>query len=81
LANVKRSSSRKVLGGILRSYREMAGVSQEELGFSADLHRNYIGMVERGERNPTFDVLDRWLKALKISWAYFGDALDREARG
>jgi transcriptional regulator with XRE-family HTH domain len=32
-------------------------LSQEELGHRFNLHRNYIGAIERGEINPTFRVL------------------------
>jgi transcriptional regulator with XRE-family HTH domain len=37
--------------------RATRGLSQEELGYRARLHRNYIGAIERGEINPTFRVL------------------------
>lgn len=70
---------RNVLGRVLRAFRQEAGLSQEEFGYCARLHRNYVGSVERGERNPAFDALERWLAALDISWEEFGRALDRAA--
>lgn len=72
--------SPKLLGSVLRSFRERRELSQGDLGYAADLHRNYIGGVEGGERNPTFDALGRWLGALRVSWSEFGEAIDREFR-
>ena len=72
--------TRKLLGAVLRGFREDRGWSQETLGFEADLHRNYIGGVERGERNPSFESISRWLSALNVSWREFGEALDRRSR-
>lgn len=73
----RRNASRRALGATLRSYREARGLSQEQLGFRADLHRNYIGSAERGERNIAFEALGLWLAALNVSWAIFGAKLDR----
>lgn len=39
------------IGDNIRKYRLEKGCSQEELAFECELHRTYIGAVERGERN------------------------------
>ena len=45
------------LGAAVRELRACRVLSQEELGFRAKLHRNYVGAIERGEINPTFKTL------------------------
>jgi transcriptional regulator with XRE-family HTH domain len=52
-------------------------MSQEALGDRAQLHRTYVGSVERGERNPSFESLSRLLGALGVSWTEFGRSLDK----
>ena len=54
------------LGRAVRTRREALGLSQEELGSLADLHRTYVGSVERGERNITTLCLIRLAKALNM---------------
>lgn len=55
------------LGNNLRYLREQAGLSQEALGFKADLHRNYISLLELGRRNPSYTTLRKLAKALSVS--------------
>lgn len=57
----------KRVGINIRSFREKKGWSQEELAFEADLHRAYIGQIERGEKNVGLVNLEKIAAALKIS--------------
>lgn len=54
-------------GNKVRELRKEKGVSQEQLSFKADLHRTYIGMIERGEKNITIINIEKISKALEIS--------------
>lgn len=53
-----------VLGRGIQRCRARATLSQEKLGELADLHRNYIGLLERGERNPKATTLIAIARAL-----------------
>lgn len=57
---------RKKFGKRLREIRKTAGLSQEELGFKANIHRTYIGAVERGEQNVSLDNIYKLAQALKV---------------
>lgn len=54
------------LGKIIREKREIHNITQVELASRAGLDRNYIGMVERGERNPSFLSLQKIAQGLGI---------------
>ena len=60
------TSTRKRFGKKLRELRKQIGISQEELGFRAGLHRTYIGSIERGEQNISVDNIHKLARALKI---------------
>ena len=53
-------------GSRIRFLRKAKGLSQEELADLADVHRTYIGMIERGEKNITLINISKLAKALKI---------------
>ena len=72
----KKVPTRETIGQVMRAFRQRRGLSQEQLGDQAGMHRTYIGQVERGERNPSFESLDRLLRALGVNWSQFGAAID-----
>lgn len=51
----------------MRAHRKRHGFSQEELADICELHRTYIGSVEREERNVTLSTLEVLAKALGVS--------------
>ena len=51
---------RKAVGEVIRAYRTELGISQEKLAELAEVHRNYIGKIERGEQNITINSLCRF---------------------
>ena len=54
-------------GNQLRMVRTKKGISQEELGARAELHRTYVSSVERGERNVSLVNIERLAIALGVS--------------
>ncbi|HYX72397.1 MAG TPA: helix-turn-helix transcriptional regulator [Nitrososphaera sp.] len=53
-------------GQKVRTERQKQGLSQEELAEKAGVHRTYIGMIERGEKNITLLNIEKIAKALEI---------------
>lgn len=58
-------------GNKVRELRMARGISQEELAFRAGMHRTYIGMIERAERNITLGNIQRLADALDIEIKQF----------
>ena len=53
-------------GERVRELRTQNGLSQEQLAFKADLHRTYIGMIERAEKNITLVNIEKIASALDM---------------
>jgi len=60
------SNINKEVGLNIRKIREDKGLSQEKLAALADLHRTYIGQIERGEKNLGLRNLEKIAKALAV---------------
>ena len=57
---------RKALGQVIWETRGALGLSQEELGFRAEVDRTYVSGLENGTRNPTLETIIRIAEALKM---------------
>ena len=56
----------KLFAQRVRMLRESQGISQEKLAEKAELHRTYIGMVERLERNPSLICIHKIANGLGV---------------
>ena len=61
------SDINKEVGLNIRKIREDKELSQEKLAALADLHRTYIGQIERGEKNIGLKNLEKIAKALRVN--------------
>ena len=64
-------------GRLLQRRRLAADLSQEALAEKAGLHRNYIGLLERGQRMPSILVAQRLANALDTTMSELLAEADR----
>ncbi len=58
-----------LFGNNVQKYRKEMHLSQEKLAEFAGLHRTYIGMIERAEKNITIVNMEKIAKALNVQLA------------
>lgn len=63
----KKSEISIKFGAKVREIRISKKLSQEQLAHLADVHRTYVGMIERAEKNITLINVDKIAKALKVN--------------
>ena len=65
----------KTFGSRIQELRKKNNLTQSELAEKIGLSTNFIGMVERGERNTSVDKIFKLAKAFNISLAQFFETL------
>jgi transcriptional regulator with XRE-family HTH domain len=60
-------SLRAMVATNLRVVRRQKGFTQEELADLAGVNRNYVGQIEREEKSPTVDVIEKLAFSLEIA--------------
>jgi transcriptional regulator with XRE-family HTH domain len=69
---------RRALGAAVRELRARSGLSQERLGERGNLHRNYVGAIERGEINPTLRILLKLCHGLDVPFTELAAVYERQ---
>lgn len=59
--------SLKTIGRNIRAHRQAQRMSIEELAFKAELSKNYLALVERGEKIPSLETFLNIVNALNVS--------------
>jgi XRE family transcriptional regulator, regulator of sulfur utilization len=67
------------VGEVLRRRREERGLSQEALAHQAGVHRNVVGLIERGRYNPSILVLLALTTRLRMSLSELFSEAERRA--
>jgi len=75
-----KSPSLKILGERIREIRKGKKLTQEALAYESNIDRSYIGGVERGERNLSFDKLCQIASTLGCDVAMLTKNLPKEPR-
>ena len=70
---IEKENNLKIFGLRIRDLRKKSGLTQSEL--AERLSTNFIGMVERGERNTSVDKIFKLAKAFDIKLAQFFETL------
>jgi transcriptional regulator with XRE-family HTH domain len=63
------SDIKKRFGKAIRRRRRELEISQEQLAERSGLHRTYISDIERGDRNPSLENVERLARALELTIA------------
>lgn len=74
-----KSSPEALFGREIARLRKRVGLSQEELGFRAEVHRTYISQLERGLKSPTLVVILKLSRALNNKASQLMAVIEREA--
>jgi len=65
---MSKSVIHKTIAKNIAKIRKEKGITQEALAYQAGLNRAYIGYIERGERKPSIETIEKIAKALQIKF-------------
>lgn len=65
-------------GRTVRARRTKAGYSQESFADAIHVHRRYMGTLERGDGNPTLDMIVRIARGLDVSLSELFTAVEKD---
>jgi transcriptional regulator with XRE-family HTH domain len=66
-------------GLVLKRLRAQKGLSQEQFGFEANLHRTYVSQLERGLKSPSLKTMAKIAVVLEISLTEFIKLVEEES--
>jgi transcriptional regulator with XRE-family HTH domain len=72
------SDGARTLGRVIRRLRTARGISQEGLAAVSGIDRAFMGEIERGDTNPSFEVLQRIASGLAVRLSELIDQYERE---
>ncbi len=59
-------SSQEEIGRKIKKARQKVEMTQADVAEKAGIHVNYFARIERGEENPSIDIIEKIAKALKV---------------
>ncbi|MDE7463061.1 MAG: helix-turn-helix transcriptional regulator [Muribaculaceae bacterium] len=62
-----RTEINNIFGRRVSEIRKSQGLSQEEFADRCGIHRTYVGAIERGEKSPTLNTIQKIADGLNIS--------------
>lgn len=72
-------NAERAFGQEVAIHRKRLGISQEELGFRAQVHRTYVSQIERGLKSPSLSIILKLSRALGVTAAQLISAVERRA--
>lgn len=77
---VATKTAERLFGQEISKIRKNRGISQEELGFQAGVHRTYVSQIERGLKSPTLAVILKLTQALNCSAGQLVGGIEKRFR-
>lgn len=77
MPSVAKGHLTKNIGSLVRKLRQKEGVSQEKFADRCEIHRTYIGSIERGEKTISVETAAKIAEAFGLSLTEFFQELEK----